>query len=188
MAARQLFRFSIPLGIFILLIIFFWYGLRQPHPREIPSPLINKPLPEINSETLTDDPVLKIKNQDFLGHITLLNVWSSWCKTCQQENAVLLDVSRSGKFVLYGLNYKDKREKALKWLKENGNPYYQNIYDPKGSLGINLGVYGVPETFLIDQNGIVRYKYVGPINPTVWQTDFLPRIMKLANDSLAQNK
>lgn len=180
MKALKIIFFIIPLAIFIAIAVFLSRGVKQ-NPTVIPTPLINKPLPVIESETLTDDPVLKIKNQDFVGHITLLNVWASWCKPCREEHSVLMDVAHSSKIVLYGLNYKDKRDVALKWLRENGNPYYQNIYDPKGELAMDLGVYGVPETFLIDQNGIIRYKYVGPINPTIWQTDFLPRISKLAS-------
>lgn len=172
------FWYFIPLFIFIAIVLFFWKGMQQ-NPSMIPSPLINKPMPTVDEVSVDDNPEVKIKNQDFLGHITLLNVWASWCVSCQVEHPVLMDISRSGKVILYGLNYKDKRENAQNWLKQRGNPYVLDIYDPDGELGVNLGVYGTPETFLIDQNGIIRYKYIGPISPDVWQTDLLPRILKL---------
>ena len=172
------FWYLIPLIIFIGLVAFFWQGLHQ-NPHVIPSPLINKPMPTVDQYTVEDDPEVKIKNQDFLNHVTLLNVWASWCVSCQAEHSVLMDISRSGKVIIYGINYKDKRELAQEWLKKRGNPYVLDIYDPTGELGMNLGVYGTPETFLVDQYGIIRYKYIGPISPEVWQNELLPRVLKL---------
>lgn len=176
---RKTFYF-IPLIIFLTIVLLLWRGLQQ-NPSVIPTPLLNKPLPPISSPSLDDDPPMKVTNQVFLDHITLLNVWASWCAACQTERPMLMDIARSGKVVIYGLNYKDRREVALDQLKKMGNPYVLNIYDPKGEVGLNLGVYGTPETFLIDQNGIIRYKYIGPITSEVWQTDLLPRIEKLQN-------
>lgn len=178
---KRLWKFLIPLAIFLIIAGFLWRGLYQ-NPTIIPSPLINKPMPMIDAMSVNDNPEANVRTQDFLGHITVLNVWASWCESCQAEHKVLMDITKSGKVLLYGLNYKDtNRQVANDYLKKNGNPYFLDIYDPKGEIGLNLGVYGTPETFLVDQNGIIRYKYVGAITQDVWQKEFLPRIEQLSH-------
>lgn len=170
-------KFFIPLIIFLFISIFLWRGLQQ-DPHYIPSPLIGKALPDFDYPQLTNNKS-SITNKDFLGHVSLLNVWATWCISCRAEHPILMDIARSRRVILYGLNYKDQREMATTWLKQKGDPYRKSIYDSKGTLGIDLGVYGTPETFLIDQKGVIRYKYVGPISPDVWENEILPRVKKL---------
>jgi cytochrome c biogenesis protein CcmG/thiol:disulfide interchange protein DsbE len=176
----QIMRYLVPLLVFAIILIFLWLGLQQ-NPREIPSPLLNKPMPTFTAMSLDDQPA-PLTDQIFLNHVTVLNVWASWCMSCQAEHPFLMDISKKGQFMLYGLDYKDTREAATDYLKQHGNPYMVDIYDPKGQLGINLGVYGTPETFVIDQNGIIRYKYAGPITPDVWEKDFIPVLQDLTNN------
>lgn len=175
----QIMRYLVPLLVFAIIVAFLWLGLKQ-NPREIPSPLLNKPMPEFSASTL-DDPPADITGQVFLGHVTVLNVWGSWCTSCQAEHPFLMDLASKHTVMLYGLNFKDTRAAATQYLKTHGNPYVVDIYDPDGKLGINLGVYGTPETFVIDQNGIIRYKYAGPITPEVWEKDFIPVLQDLTN-------
>jgi cytochrome c biogenesis protein CcmG/thiol:disulfide interchange protein DsbE len=163
--------------IFLLLAIFLWKGLHE-DPSQLPSPLLNKPFPTFAAYTLLDSHKL-IDQRQFLGHITLLNIWASWCISCHVEHDTLMTISRSGIVDLAGLNYKDQRDAAIQWLKKAGNPYSQIIYDPEGKIALNLGVYGTPETFLIDPKGIIRYKYVGPITSEVWLQDVMPQIQQL---------
>lgn len=156
----------IPLLIFIVVSVFLWRGLhRDPH--LIPSPLINKPFP------------VEITNVDLKGHITVLNIFATWCVSCQTEHTVLMKIAKNSNIVLDGLDYKDNKTIAQEWFKKVGNPYHQILDDPQGQLAINLGVYGTPETFIIDQNGIIREKYVGPITMMVWKNQLLPKIKKL---------
>ncbi len=167
----------IPLILFFLVLAFLWKGLSQ-DPHKIPSPLIGKALPTFTDPSLADSNIT-ISNQQFLGHVTLLNVWASWCMTCRAEHSVLMDIAQSKQVIIFGLNYKDQRDNALRWLDRAGNPYLANIYDPQGKLALNLGVYGTPETFLVDEHGIIRYKYIGEISSDVWQDELLPRIKRL---------
>ncbi len=118
--------------------------------------------------------------QEMRGKVWLLNVWASWCIACREEHPMLLELARNGAVPIYGLNYKDKREDALAWLNELGDPYVLSVSDLDGRVGINYGVYGAPETFLIDREGMIRFKRVGPITPDVWQKDFLPLIKELS--------
>jgi cytochrome c biogenesis protein CcmG/thiol:disulfide interchange protein DsbE len=159
-------KYFLPLVFFIVLGLFLLRGI-QLDPHELPSPLIGKPvpsflLPELSGErTLTPD--------DLKGRVFLLNVWATWCVSCKMEHPYLLQLARQG-VVVIGLNYKDDRQKALQWLKDLGNPYAFNIADEEGRLGLDLGVFGAPETYLIDQQGIIRRKHVGVINDQVWET------------------
>lgn len=178
----RLLHFSLPLVLFLLISIFLWKGL-QKDPRIIPSPLIDHPLPEFHLPSL-QQPNQIISNTEFLNQITLLNVWASWCASCRMEHALLLVIAQSKQIVIYGLDYKDPRRSAIQWLKDYGNPYKAVIYDAQGHLGIDLGVYGTPETFLIDQKGIIRFKYVGPITVQAWQEILLPKIASLSATSL----
>ncbi len=171
-----------PLLIFIVLVVFLGIGLTL-NPREIPSPLIDKPMPIFSLPQLKESDKT-LSSNDFLSKVSLLNVWASWCVACRSEHPVLLDLSRTGVVNIYGLNYKDKREEALRWLDYYGDPYTKNIHDLSGKLGIDFGVYGVPETFIIDQKGIIRYKHIGPITEDILKNKLLPIIKQLQAVSL----
>jgi len=166
-----------PLLIFIVLVVFLGIGLTL-NPREIPSPLIDKPMPIFSLPQLKESDKT-LSSNDFLSKVSLLNVWASWCVACRSEHPVLLDLSRTGVVNIYGLNYKDKREEALRWLDYYGDPYTKNIHDLSGKLGIDFGVYGVPETFIIDQKGIIRYKHIGPITEDILKNKLLPLVKQL---------
>ncbi|HLR12653.1 MAG TPA: DsbE family thiol:disulfide interchange protein [Burkholderiaceae bacterium] len=169
-------RAWLPLLVFVLLMAFLGVGLTL-NPREVPSPLIGKQAPEFTlsrvanaSETLSS---ASLKNQ-----VWLLNVWASWCGACRQEHQVLTDLARSGAVPIYGLNHKDKRDNAQRWLERFGNPYAESFYDPDGHVGIDFGVYGVPETFLIDADGTILYKHAGPVTPELLDETILPLVRK----------
>ena len=170
-------RFLIPLGIFIVLLGFLAVGLRL-DPREVPSPLINKPAPSFTLPELTD-PQRTFSEKDMLGKVWLLNVWASWCVSCREEHPVLVEFSRRKIVPVYGLNYKDDRKDALAWLARLGNPYTVSIMDRDGRIGINYGVYGVPETYVIDKQGVIRYKQIGPVTPEVLDAKIVPLVKKL---------
>ena len=170
-------RFIVPLLFFIILLIFLWLGLSL-KPREVPSPLIGKPAPAFQLARL-DDPARIVTEQDLRGQVWLLNVWASWCVSCMEEHPVLVQFARSGVVPIYGLNYKDQRDAAQAWLNKNGNPYSVSIVDPDGKVGIDYGVYGVPETYLIDKAGVIRYKQIGPVTPKVLSERILPLIKQL---------
>ena len=170
-------RFAIPLGVFILLVAFLAIGLsRDPH--EVPSPLINKPAPAFKLPQLKD-PTKTFSAEEMRGKVWLLNVWASWCVTCRDEHPLLFEYARSGVLPIYGLNYRDKREDALAWLQELGDPYILSASDSDARVGIDYGVYGAPESYLIDRNGVIRYKQIGPITPDVWQNTILPLAKEL---------
>jgi cytochrome c biogenesis protein CcmG/thiol:disulfide interchange protein DsbE len=172
-------RFVIPLVLFVLLVVLLAVGLRH-DPHEIPSPLINKPAPEFRLAQLKD-PSKTFSAQEMKGKIWLLNVWGSWCPVCQDEHPFLLQYARSGVVPIYGLNSKDKREDALAWLGELGDPYVLSVSDFDGRVGIDYGVYGAPETYLIDQNGVIRFKQVGAVTPDIWEQQILPLVKDLNN-------
>ena len=170
----MLYRLSfIPILIFIAILFFLYSGLSK-DPTLIPSPLIGKPMPEFSSPTLFDDN--EITNHDLIGEIYILNVWGSWCYACSLEHNHLIDIYSRGTIKIYGLNYKDDKNSAINWLKERGNPYKKNIFDNNGNIAINLGVYGAPETFLINEKGIIIHKYVGPIDENYYNEVILPII------------
>jgi len=170
-------RFIVPLLVFVVLLIFLWGGLSL-NPREVPSPLIGKPAPAFQLGRL-DDPARTISEKDLRGQVWLLNVWASWCVACMEEHPVLVQFSRAGVVPIYGLNYKDQREAAQAWLAKNGNPYTTSIADLDGKVGIDYGVYGVPETFLIDKAGVIRYKRIGPVTPKILNDQIMPLIKQL---------
>lgn len=155
----------LPLAIFLGVAVFLYRGLYL-DPAELPSALINKPFPEFSLREVQSDKVLT--RADLLGKPALVNVWGTWCVACRVEHPVLNKLAQQG-VVIYGINYKDVNADALKWLKGFHNPYQLNIRDDEGSLGLNLGVYGAPETFLIDSKGIIRHKFVGVVDETVWR-------------------
>lgn len=170
-------RYVIPLAIFIVLVVFLAIGLGH-DPHEVPSPLINKPAPAFQLPQL-HDPTRTFSAQEMRGKVWLLNVWASWCVSCREEHPFLIEYTRSGAVPIYGLNYKDKREDALSWLGDLGDPYMLSVSDTDGRVAIDYGVYGAPETYLIDRNGIIRFKQIGPITPDVWQKTILPLVKDL---------
>jgi cytochrome c biogenesis protein CcmG/thiol:disulfide interchange protein DsbE len=170
-------RFVLPLLVFIVLLGFLWHGLSL-NPREVPSPLIDKPAPSFQLARL-DQPSKAVSEKDLRGQVWLLNVWASWCVSCMDEHPVLLDFSKRNVVPIYGLNYKDKRDAALAWLTQHGNPYAVSLSDPEGRVGIDYGVYGVPETYVIDKAGVIRYKRIGPVTPEVLAQKILPLVKEL---------
>jgi cytochrome c biogenesis protein CcmG/thiol:disulfide interchange protein DsbE len=170
-------RFLLPLGIFVVLVGFLLVGLNL-NPRQVPSPLIGKPAPEFQLQQL-HQAEQTLTSKDNLGKVWLLNVWASWCVSCREEHPLLVELARSGIVPVYGLNYKDQRDDALKWLKQFGDPYTVSIVDPEGRTGIDYGVYGVPETYVIDKKGVIRYKQIGPVTVEALQTKILPLVKEL---------
>jgi cytochrome c biogenesis protein CcmG/thiol:disulfide interchange protein DsbE len=170
-------RFLIPLALFLVIVVFLAIGLNL-NPREVPSPLIDKPAPAFQLARL-DRPQETIRPEDLRGTVWLLNVWASWCVACLQEHPLLVEFSRQGVVPIYGLNYKDTPDAAVAWLTKNGNPYTLSIVDADGRVGIDYGVYGVPETFVIDKQGVIRFKQIGPVTPEVIDRKLLPLIKRL---------
>ncbi|OOZ39038.1 thiol:disulfide interchange protein [Solemya pervernicosa gill symbiont] len=173
-------RFLLPLGIFILLVALFAVGLTL-DPKKVPSPLINKTAPAFDLPRLKQ-PEARLSQADLSKGVTLFNVWASWCVACRQEHPFLVELAREG-VPIYGLNYKDERADGINWLKRLGDPYIASGFDKKGQVGIDWGVYGVPETFIVDRKGMIRYKHIGPINSTDWEETILPMIKKLEAES-----
>jgi len=170
-------RFIIPLGLFALLVFFLWRGLAL-DPRKVPSPLIDKPAPAF-ALTRLDDAAKTIARDDMLGKAWMLNVWASWCVACREEHPTLVAFSRTKAVPLIGLNYKDTRPEGLSWLSRFGDPYDASIFDQDGRVGIDFGVYGVPETFVIDKKGVIRFKHIGPLTPEIVQTRIQPLLKAL---------
>ena len=152
-------KFVVPLALFLLLVGFFAVGLMR-DPREVPSPFIGKPAPAFRLEQL-HEPALAFTPEDMKGKVWMLNVWASWCVSCRVEHPLLVEMSKRNIVPIVGLNYKDQREAGVQWLTRFGNPYVLSAYDLDGRVGIDYGVYGVPETFVIDKQGVVRYKHIG---------------------------
>jgi cytochrome c biogenesis protein CcmG/thiol:disulfide interchange protein DsbE len=184
----------IPLALFIGLVIFLAVGLKR-DPREIPSPLINKPAPEFSLFSLEGD--AKFSPADMKGKVWMFNVWATWCVACREEHPVLVAFSQKHQVPIVGLSYKEiqpqdpafkstfdeklqlARERSQVWLKRHGNPYTTTVMDLDGRVGINYGVYGVPETYVIDKAGVIRYKYVGAVTPALLAEKILPLITEL---------
>lgn len=171
--------YLLPLGLFVILMVFFFYGLGL-NPRLIPSPLIGQATPEFALPKLSNPDEL-FKHTNLKGEVSLLNIWATWCTSCRQEHPVLMKIAKSHNVPIYGLYYKDSPELGINWLKEYGNPYHENAVDEDGKVGIEWGAYGTPETFVIDQQGIIRHKHVGPISWQKWETELLPLINALRN-------
>ncbi len=159
-------RYILPLIVLLILVFFLWQGLAK-DPNLLPSPLINKPIPEFLANDLLKKST-RLRKKIFLQHWTLLVVWSSWCLTCTEEQSFLLSLRKKHTIEMIGLNYRDDLQRARRWLRQQGNPFQKIIFDPEGSLAIDLGVYGVPESYLIDPQGVIRYKQVGPLTASVW--------------------
>jgi cytochrome c biogenesis protein CcmG, thiol:disulfide interchange protein DsbE len=172
--------FALPLLAFGVLALFLGRGLSL-NPREVPSPLIGKPAPAFNLPRL-DDPSKTLGLDDLKGKVWVLNVWASWCVPCREEHPLLMDLAARRLVPIVGLNYKDKRDAATQFLTRLGNPYQMTLVDADGRVGIDWGVYGVPETFVIDGAGTVRFKHIGPLNPEVVATKLLPKLEELQRE------
>ncbi len=169
-------RYLIPLAVFVVLVGFLAVGLRL-NPREVPSPLVGKPAPAFELARL-GAPEQRVAHTDLRGRPWVLNVWASWCLPCLAEHPLVGELARSGVTVV-GLNYKDKTEDATRWLARHGDPYALVLVDGDGAVGIDWGVYGVPETFIVDKDGIIRHKHIGPITREALRDDILPLLRRL---------
>lgn len=167
-------RFLVPLVIFVVLAGFLFAGLWL-KPREVPSPLIDKPAPQFELSQL-HSPEKSFTRDEMLGKVWLFNVWASWCVSCRAEHPLLVQLARSGQVEIYGLNYKDKRNDAKRWLQQLGDPYQMSAFDEEGRVGIDFGVYGVPETFVIDKQGNIAHKVIGPVTPDALQDCVIPLV------------
>jgi len=167
-------RFVVPAAVFGLLLIFFAIGLTR-DPSYVPSPLIGKPAPAF-SMPLLEDPAGSLSDADLRGQVSLLNVWATWCTGCRQEHGTLLEIASRDDVPIYGLNWKDDNQQARAWLSRLGNPYRATGVDADGRVAIDWGVYGAPETFLIDADGTVLYKHIAPLDIETWEREFVPRI------------
>jgi len=170
-------RYLLPLAAFIILVAFLLVGLNL-NPRKVPSPLIGKPAPAFKLQQL-HEPERILESKDNLGKVWLLNVWASWCASCRDEHPLLVKLAKSGVVPIYGLNYKDKRDLAIQWLDQLGNPYTKSVMDSEGRVGIEYGVYGVPETYVIDKTGVIQYKQIGPVTIDVLEKTILPLVKEL---------
>lgn len=167
----------IPLGLFIILVVFLAIGLTR-DPREVPSPLIGKAAP-VFSAPLLHKAGETFSSKDMLGKVWILNTWASWCVACREEHPILVEYAKTKTIAVIGLDYKDKDADGLKWLARFGDPYDLAITDRDGRIGIDFGVYGVPESFLIDKAGIIRYKQIGPITVEALRDKILPLVQQL---------
>lgn len=172
-------KLFIPLVVFALLAGLFLFALKREgyDPHELPSALIGQQLPEFGLPTLESDQLLTAR--DITGEVMLINVWATWCPTCRAEHPYLVQLAQQGVRII-GLDYKDDRQQALQWLDSLGRPYAINLYDAEGRLGLDMGVYGAPETFLVDKTGVVRYKHVGVIDDKVWLETLKPLYDRLS--------
>ncbi len=177
MTLMKQWKVVVPLVLFLVMAVFLGLGLGR-DPREVPSPFIDKPAPALALPRL-DDAQVMLRRDDLLGQVWMLNVWASWCAACREEHATLVALSQRKLLPIYGLNYKDTRVAGQAWLRRFGNPYTASAFDEKGSAGIDWGVYGVPETFVIDAQGRVRFKHVGALTEEVIATRIEPLLKKL---------
>lgn len=167
-------RYITPLVVFAALVGFFVIGLER-DPRVVPSPLIGKPAPAFVLPSL-EDPGRQVDSGDYAGRVWVLNVWGTWCGGCREEHDVLLAIAREGNVPIVGLNWKDDRDQARRWLTQLGDPYVETAFDVEGRVAIDWGVYGAPETFLVDTKGTVLHKHLAPLTLEIWQRDFVPLI------------
>ena len=186
----------VPLALFLVLSVFLFKGLDR-DPTELPSALVGEPFPEFflpqllasqfdsqpgSQPNSQPDPQPMLSKEDLIGQVVLVNVWATWCFACRIEHPMLNDLAKQGVKIV-GLNYKDQRSEAIKWLEERGNPYLFNIFDAEGSLGFDLGVYGAPETYLVDAEGVVRQRRVGVVDQRVWDAQFRDLYQQLPKDA-----
>jgi len=174
-------RFLIPFSLFTVMVVFLAIGLSL-DPREVPSPLIGKPAPAFELPTL-QNPAATFEPQDMRGKVWLLNVWASWCTACRAEHQLVNALAKRNVVPIIGLNYKDEPRDALDWLGKLGNPYLISVSDMHGRAGLDWGVYGVPESFVIDKKGTIRYKQIGPITEEALDKTILPLLEKLKGEN-----
>ena len=170
-------RLLIPLAVFVVLVVFLWVGLSL-NPREVPSPLVGQPAPTFTLPQL-HEPGARLSTADMKGQVWLLNVWASWCVSCRVEHPLLVELAKANVVPLIGLNYKDRNELGKAWLAQNGDPYKLSIVDADGRVGIDWGVYGVPETFVVDKSGVIRHKHIGPLTAEAVEKKILPLVRAL---------
>ncbi|MDA1371174.1 MAG: DsbE family thiol:disulfide interchange protein [Proteobacteria bacterium] len=168
-------KYFVPVIVFLGLAVVLWRGLYL-DPKELPSMLIDKPMPEFALTTVDDE---SVSNADLPDQIFLLNIWGSYCLPCLIEHPTLMRLSEEGEIPVVGVNYRDRKDLAQDWLVDNGNPFSFSILDESGRFGIDLGVYGAPETYLVDANGVIRFRHVSVLDETVWQEEFVPAIAEL---------
>jgi cytochrome c biogenesis protein CcmG/thiol:disulfide interchange protein DsbE len=174
-------RLFVPLIVFALIVGFGYAGFKLNDPHVLPSALLNKPFPEFSAPVLGETN-RTAERRELLGSPVLVNVWATWCPTCKAEHGELMKIHETTDLRIVGVNYKDNPAKALRWLSDYGNPYEFTLQDLDGSLGVELGVYGAPESFLLDAAGTIVYKHVGDINPRVWRDEILPILERLEVD------
>ena len=177
-SSRRLWLTLLPLGLFAAMAILFWVGLFSGDKSKIPSALIGKPVPAFALEALPGADLPGFSADALKGQVTLVNVWASWCVPCREEHPQLVELAKDSRFKLYGMNYKDKEANAKGFLDRFGNPYAAIGIDPSGRTGIDWGVYGVPETFVIGRDGTILYKFIGPIMPDTLKSQLMPEIEK----------
>ncbi len=173
-------RYIFLIVAFIALMVMFSIGLRK-DPSALPSPFIDKAAPAFELPDL-EDPQKTVSRDDLLGKKTLVNVWATWCVGCREEHAYLMQLAQSGAIPIYGINWRDNRDDALRWLQQYGNPYVASGFDADARVGIDWGVYGAPETFLVDEQGVVLHKHLGPLDAVIWQRDFVPLLALVTGD------
>jgi cytochrome c biogenesis protein CcmG, thiol:disulfide interchange protein DsbE len=170
-------KLLIPLALFGVVFAFLLAGLGL-NPREVPSPLIGKPAPEFQLKKL-HEPGQSFGTADMKGKVWLLNVWASWCVACREEHPYLVELAKAKIVPLVGLDYKDEPAAGIQWLRQHGDPYDLSVVDRDGRVGLDYGVYGVPETFVIDKTGIIRYKHIGPVNAESLEKKIIPLVREL---------
>lgn len=171
--------YSLPLLFLLIVGAFLWKSLSN-NPADVPSALIDKSMPHFSASNLLTGK--KESSSVLQGKIAILNIWATWCEPCRQEYPLLLAISRQAKVPLYGLNYKDNRETAKNWLRQYGNPFIVSWEDPIGKIGVEWGIHGVPETFLIDKKGVIRYRYTGVLTGEIFRKEFMSRVEVLQNE------
>ena len=167
-------KFLTPLFAFLVLVAIFIVGLTM-DPSRIPSPLLENPAPVFSLPSL-QDPSVEVGSANYANQMALVNIWATWCPGCRQEHGFLVELANEGAIPIFGLNWRDNRPDALQWLQALGDPYIASGFDVDGRVGIDWGAYGAPETFLVDQDGIVIHKHIAPLNREIWERDFLPLI------------
>lgn len=172
-------RLFLPVTVFVILAVVLFLGFTLRDPKLLPSALLGKPFPAFDLPLLAVPAGTRVSRSSLLGEVRLVNVWATWCPTCLAEHGELMRIRRETGISIVGISYKDDSSQARAWLKEYGDPYDFNIVDANGDLGVDLGVYGAPETFLVDAVGVIRYKHIGDVNRRVWDNDFVPRIAAL---------
>ena len=181
----------VPLGVFAVLAVLFWVGLGRDDPHKLPSALLDKAFPAFSLPLLQTaqqspvpaSPAVRADHTKLRGEVHLVNVWATWCPTCKAEHAELMKISQTEKIAIVGVDYKDDAGDAVQWIARFGNPYVWTVVDAEGTLGVDLGVYGAPETFLVDRKGIIRYKWVGDVNERVWTSELKPRVLALQREA-----